>query len=297
MSTPAEMPQPIYSGKVRDTYEAGDNLLMIASDRLSLFDVVMNETVPGKGAVLTAMTEFWLRHTKVGEVAPSHLLSTDPADFPAWAKPFAGRAMLVRKADMIMIECIVRGYLVGSGWREYKEHGTLHGTKLPEGMQEGQELPEPLFTPSTKAEKGSHDENISFEQAVEIVGKDEAEEARRISLEAYRLANEFAKERGILLLDTKFELGWIDGKLSLCDEILTPDSSRFVDASTHQAGRPPVSMDKEHARQWAMSTGWAKTPPPPAVPENVIAETSKIYQNICKLLTGSAPGTDAKADK
>jgi len=289
--TESAMPKPIYSGKVRDTYAAGDNFLMVASDRLSLFDVVMNETVPGKGAVLTAMTEFWLRHSDVGKVAPNHLISTDAADFPDWAKGLAGRAMLVRKADMLMIECIVRGYLVGSGWREYKQHGTLHGTKLPEGMQEGDQLPEPLFTPSTKAEQGAHDENINFEQAVEIVGQDNAEEARRISLEAYTKAAAYAKEKGILLLDTKFELGFIDGKLSLCDEILTPDSSRFVDATTHQSGRPPVSMDKEFARQWAMSTGWDKTPPPPTVPEDVIQKTADIYQKICKLLTGSIPGT------
>ncbi len=294
MSAAQSMPAPLYTGKVRDTYAAGDNLLMVASDRLSLFDVVMNETIPGKGAVLTAMTEFWLRHSEVGKIAPSHLISIDPADFPDWAKHLAGRAMLVRKADMLQIECIVRGYLVGSGWREYKQHGTLHGTKLPEGMQEGQELPEPLFTPSTKAAIGQHDENISFEQAVEIVGQDNAEEARRISLEAYSRAAAYAKDKGILLLDTKFELGFIDGKLSLCDEILTPDSSRFVDAKTHEIGRPPVSMDKEYARQWAMSTNWDKTPPPPTVPADVIDKTAKIYQDICQLLTGLAPGMTAE---
>lgn len=283
------VPKPIHTGKVRDTYAAGDNFLMVASDRLSVFDVVLNESVPGKGIVLTAMTEFWLQHTNVAKAAPNHLISTDPADFPEWAKQFAGRAMLVRKAEMLPLECIVRGYLVGSGWREYQEHGTLHGAQLPEGMLEGQELPEPMFTPSTKAAAGTHDENISFEQAVELVGQDDAESARRISLAAYRTAAAYAKTKGILLLDTKFELGWIDGKLSLCDEILTPDSSRFVDAATHGTGRPPASMDKEYVRQWAMKTGWNKTPPPPPVPGEVIAKTSEIYQNICEKLTGKRP--------
>ena len=290
MSAEPAMPKPIHSGKVRDTYAAGDNFLMVASDRLSVFDVVLHETVPGKGTVLTAMTEFWLRHSDVAQAAPNHLISTDPTDFPDWAQPFAGRAMLVRRADMLPIECIVRGYLVGSGWREYKEHGTLHGTVLPAGMQEGQALPEPLFTPSTKAEMGSHDENISFEQAAELVGQDNAEAARRISLQAYAAAAAYAQEKGILLLDTKFELGWIDGKLSLCDEILTPDSSRFVAAAAHEVGRPPASMDKEYVRQWAMTTGWDKNPPPPPVPADVIAETTDIYLDICERLTGARPG-------
>lgn len=279
------MPKPIYTGKVRDTYAVGDKLLMVASDRLSVFDVVLNETVPGKGEVLTGMTKFWLTKSKIKDIAPNHLISSDVADFPAWARDFAGRAMLVHKADMLPIECIVRGYLVGSGWREYQKHGTLHGAKLPEGMQEGQELPEPLFTPSTKAEIGQHDENISVEQAAELVGKDIAKEAERISIEAYKAAADYAKTKGILLLDTKFELGFIDGKLSLCDEILTPDSSRFVDAATHEVGRPPKSMDKEYVRQWAMKTGWDKTPPPPTVPEEVIAKTAAIYQDIKKRLT------------
>jgi phosphoribosylaminoimidazole-succinocarboxamide synthase len=284
-----DMPEPIHTGKVRDTYAVGDNLLMVASDRLSVFDVVLGETVPGKGKVLTSMTEFWLRHSDVHNAAPDHLISSDPADFPDWAQGFAGRAMLVHKADMLPIECIVRGYLVGSGWREYKEHGTLHGSKLPEGMQEGQKLPEPLFTPSTKADIGEHDENISFDQASELVGAENAEAARRISLEAYQTAADYAATKGILLLDTKFELGWIDGKLSLCDEILTPDSSRFVAADSHKVGQPPASMDKEYVRQWAMRTGWDKNPPPPTVPEDVIAKTAEIYQDICTRLTGSAP--------
>jgi phosphoribosylaminoimidazole-succinocarboxamide synthase len=286
MTDAINIPKPVHTGKVRDTYAAGDNLLMVASDRLSVFDVVLNEPVPGKGIVLTAMTEYWLRRTDVGKAAPSHLISTAPKDFPDWAKDFAGRAMLVRKAEMLPIECIVRGYLVGSGWREYKEHGTLHGSKLPEGMLEGQALPEPLFTPSTKAEAGTHDENINFAQATALVGSAVvAEEARRISLEAYATAAAYAKERGILLLDTKFELGFIDGKLSLCDEILTPDSSRFVDAATHETGRPPKSMDKEYVRQWAMTTGWNKTPPPPPVPEEVLKRTAEIYEDIKQRLT------------
>lgn len=281
------MPDPIHTGKVRDTYEVGDKLLMVASDRLSIFDVVLGETVPGKGEVLTAMTNFWLTKSKIKDIAPSHLISVDVDDFPGWAQDFAGRAMLVHKAKMLPIECIVRGYLVGSGWREYQKHGTLHGTKLPEGMKEGQALPEPLFTPSTKAAPGTHDENISVEQAAELVGKDVAAEAEKISLAVYKAAADYAKERDILLLDTKLELGFIDGKLSLCDEILTPDSSRFVEAATHEAGRPPQSMDKEYVRQWAMKLGWDKKPPAPAVPDEVIRKTAAIYHDIKERLTGA----------
>lgn len=283
------LPAPLHTGKVRDTYAAGDNLLMVASDRLSVFDVVLGEPVPGKGRVLTTMTEFWLTASPLKDIAPSHLISTNPQDFPAWAADLAGRAMLVRKADMLPLECIVRGYLVGSGWREYQEHGTLHGTKLPEGLTEGSKLPEPVFTPSTKAEMGEHDENISYEQAEALVGADVAAKARDIALGAYIAAQEFAAKKGILILDTKFELGWIDGELSLCDEILTPDSSRFVDGSTHEEGRPPKSMDKEFVRQWAMASGWNKQPPAPHVPEDVIAKTAEIYGNICELLTGRRP--------
>jgi phosphoribosylaminoimidazole-succinocarboxamide synthase len=279
------IPEPIHVGKVRDTYEVGDTLLMVASDRLSIFDVVLNESVPRKGEVLTAMTEFWLAKSTIRDIAPNHLVSARVDDFPAWAEGFNGRALLVHKANMLPIECIVRGYLVGSGWREYQTKGTLHGAKLPQGMLEGQKLPIPLFTPSTKAAPGTHDENISVEQAVELIGSEVFNEAQRISLAVYESAAQHAQQRGILLLDTKLELGYINGELAICDEILTPDSSRFVAAATHKAGQPPLSMDKEFVRQWAMKTGWNKTPPPPAVPDDVIAKTAEIYQDIRARIT------------
>ncbi|MDQ3107520.1 MAG: phosphoribosylaminoimidazolesuccinocarboxamide synthase, partial [Actinomycetota bacterium] len=228
----------VYSGKVREVYETDDDtLLFVASDRLSAFDVILNEPIPNKGRVLTAMTTFWLDHLR--DVAPSHLVSVDPADFPTEASDLAdiaGRTMLVRKAEMLKIECIVRGYLTGSAMKEYKANGTMHGTTLPEGLVEASKLPEPVFTPSTKADTG-HDENISFDQACEITGRDIAEQAREISLAAYTKGAELAAERGILIADTKFELGFIDGKLSLCDEVLTPDSSRFWPADEWQPGR------------------------------------------------------------
>lgn len=281
------MPEPIHIGKVRDTYAVGDNLLMVATDRLSIFDVVLAEAVAGKGEVLTSMTKFWLTQSPINDIAPSHFLSDDADDFPAWARQFTGRALLVKQAQMLPIECIVRGYLVGSGWREYQAHGTLHGTKLPAGLKEGQELPEPVFTPSTKAPAGSHDENISLSQAQALAGPEAAREAERISLAVYRTAATYAKQRGILLLDTKLELGYIDGHLALCDEILTPDSSRFVEAATHQPGRPPRSMDKEYVRQWAMQLGWDKRPPAPTVPPDVISQTAQIYHDIQERLTGA----------
>src|SRR3954447_4978230 len=218
----------LYSGKVRDIYDAGDDrLLMVTSDRMSAFDVVMNEPIPSKGRVLTAMTAFWLEHLR--DVAGSHLISTDLSDLPEEARlpEWEGRVMLCHRAEMLLIECIVRGYLSGSAWKEYKASGTMHGTKLPSGLQESDQLPEPLFTPSTKAGQGLHDENISFDRAVELVGPDVAERGRAISLELYRRGSEWAAARGIIIADTKFELGFVQGELVVCDEVLTPDSSRF----------------------------------------------------------------------
>jgi phosphoribosylaminoimidazole-succinocarboxamide synthase len=269
----------LYRGKVRDIYDAGDDrLLFVASDRMSAFDVVMAEPVPDKGRVLTAMTTYWLDALR--DVAPSHLISVDPADFPGDASEIddiEGRAMLVRKAEMLKIECIVRGYLSGSAWKEYRSSGTMHGVPLPSGLQESDKLPEPVFTPSTKAEVGDHDENITFEAACDIVGADIAKAAREISLAAYLRGSERAAERGLLIADTKFELGFIDGELSLCDEVLTPDSSRFWPADEWTPGRTPPSFDKQPLRDWLEETGWDKTPPPPSLPDEVVAATRQRY--------------------
>jgi len=277
----------IYSGKVRDIYDAGDGtLLFVASDRMSAFDVVMAEPIPDKGRVLTAMTAFWLE--MLADVAPNHLVAVDPAEFPpevAAVADVAGRGMLVRRAEMLPIECIVRGYLSGSALKEYRASETMHGTKLPAGLQEADQLPEPVFTPSTKAETG-HDENISFEQACEIVGDDVAKQAREISLAAYERGATLARERGIIIADTKFELGWIDGRLCLCDEVLTPDSSRFWEASAWQPGSTPPSFDKQPLRDWLEATGWDKTPPPPTLAPEVIEETRDRYVRAYDRVTG-----------
>jgi phosphoribosylaminoimidazole-succinocarboxamide synthase len=276
-----------YSGKVRDIYDAGDGrLLFVASDRVSAFDVVMAEPVPDKGRVLTAMSAFWLE--KLADIAPSHLVSVDPADFPPGADDIddaAGRTMLVRRAEMLPIECIVRGYVSGSAWKEYKASGTVHGTPMPQGMQESDRLPEPVFTPSTKANEG-HDENISFEEACRIVGEDVAKQAREISLAAYGRAADWARARGIILADTKFELGWIDGDLALCDEVLTPDSSRFWAEADWQPGRTPPSLDKQPLRDWLEASGWDKSPPPPPLPEVVVNSMRERYITAYERITG-----------
>ncbi len=278
----------VYSGKVRDIYDAGgDRLLMVTSDRISAFDVVMAEPVPGKGRVLTAMTAFWLDLLK--DVAGSHLLSTDVADFPAAAQgqPYvAGRGMLCRRAEMLPVECIVRGYLSGSAWKEYKATQTMHGTPLPPGLQESDQLPEPVFTPSTKAEIGNHDENITYEQAVAIVGKEVAERAREISLELYRRGAAWALERGIVIADTKFELGFIDGELVVCDEVMTPDSSRFWPADAVIPGATPPSFDKQPVRDYLDGLDWDKAPPPPPLPPEVVAASAERYREAYERVSG-----------
>jgi phosphoribosylaminoimidazole-succinocarboxamide synthase len=268
----------VHAGKVRQLYAVSDELLlMVASDRISAFDVVLAEPIPDKGRVLTAMTVHWLE--LLADLAPSHLVTADPARFPAGAAEMgqvAGRAMVVRKAEMLPLECIVRGYIVGSGWAEYEKSGTLHGTPMRKGLRQADRLDEPLFTPSTKATEG-HDENISFETAVDLVGKETAEAARDICVEAYRRAAAAAERQGIIVADTKFELGFIDGKLALCDEILTPDSSRFWPADEWQPGTNPPSFDKQPVRDWLASTDWDKRPPPPALPEEVVTATRERY--------------------
>ena len=277
----------LYSGKVRDVYEAGDDLLlMVASDRISAFDHVFAEPVPDKGRVLTAMTAFWAG--ELADIAPSHLLTTDVPEFPPAAVELAdleGRAMLVRKAEMLPLECIVRGYLAGSAWKEYLSTGTMHGTPLPGGLAESARLDEPAFTPSTKATVG-HDENISFDEAAHLVGRAVAERAREICLSAYARGAETALERGIVVADTKFELGFIDGELSICDEVLTPDSSRFWAADTWRPGSTPPSFDKQPVRDWAEGTGWDKSGAPPEMPEEVIAATRDRYVRAYEQISG-----------
>jgi phosphoribosylaminoimidazole-succinocarboxamide synthase len=272
----------VYSGKVRDVYEAGDDLLLfVTSDRISAFDVVMAEPIPDKGRVLTAMSAFWFE--QLADVVPSHLVATEVDDIP---DEWQGRSMLVRKAEMLPIECIVRGRLTGSAWKEYRQSGTMHGTPLPAGLQESSELPEPVFTPSTKAEVGDHDENITFEKAVDLVGQEMAERCRDISLELFRRGAAWAAERGIVIADTKFELGLVDGELVVADEVLTPDSSRFWPADAVVLGETPPSFDKQPLRDWLEDTGWDKTPPPPALPQAVVDATRSRYIEAYERITG-----------
>jgi phosphoribosylaminoimidazole-succinocarboxamide synthase len=283
--------QHLYSGKVRDVYECGDGeLLMVASDRISAFDVVFAEPIPDKGRVLTAMTAFWAEH--LADVSPSHLVATDPARFPDGAlevPDVVGRAMLVRKAEMLPLECIVRGYLAGSAWKEYRATGTMHGSRLPDGLLESARLPEPVFTPSTKATVG-HDENISFEDAARLVGHAVAEQARDICLTAYSRGAARAIENGIVIADTKFELGVIDGELAICDEVMTPDSSRFWPVDAWHPGSAPPSFDKQPVRDWAETTGWDKASRPPPMPSEVVSATRQRYVSAYEQITGRSFG-------
>ena len=281
---------PVHSGKVRDIYAVGDDrLLMVTSDRISAFDVVMAEPIPDKGRVLTAMSAFWF--DELADVVPGHLLSTDVADLPqsardaAGAADLAGRVMLTHSAEMLPIECIVRGYLSGSAWKEYERSGTMHGSPLPEGLSESDRLPEPLFTPSTKAEEG-HDQNISFDEAAELVGEPLAAKVRDVSVELYRRGAERARERGILIADTKFELGLVGGDLVLCDEVLTPDSSRFWPVDGWRPGATPPSFDKQPVRDYLETLDWDKAPPPPPLPDEVVTATSARYVEAYERITG-----------
>jgi phosphoribosylaminoimidazole-succinocarboxamide synthase len=282
------LPLPhLYSGKVRDIYAVGDDqLLMVTSDRLSAFDVVLAEPIPHKGRVLTAISAHWFE--ALGDVGGNHLVSTDVADLPADVveadTDLAGRVMLCRKAEMLDIECIVRGYLSGSAWKEYKASGTMHGKALPSGLQESDELPEPVFTPSTKSDV--HDENISFDRAVDIVGRELATRARDISLELYRRGSAMARERGIIIADTKFELGLVDGELVLCDEVMTPDSSRFWPLDEWKPGITPPSFDKQPVRDYLDGLDWDKNPPPPPLPPEVVTQTSERYIEAYERITG-----------
>jgi phosphoribosylaminoimidazole-succinocarboxamide synthase len=281
----------VHSGKVRDIYAVDDDrLLMLTSDRISAFDVVMDEPIAHKGRVLTAMSAFWF--DLLADVVAGHLVSTDVDDLPPSAQKvadeadLAGRVMLTRKADMLPVECIVRGYITGSAWKEYRTTGTMHGTRLPEGLLESQRLPEAVFTPSTKADVGDHDENITFEAAAALVGDALAAKLRDVSLELYRRGADWARERGIIIADTKFELGMIDGDLVLCDEVLTPDSSRFWPTDAWQPGTTPPSFDKQPVRDYLDRLDWDKRPPPPALPDEVVAATSDRYVEAYERITG-----------
>ena len=269
------------SGKVREVYAAGDDLLMVASDRISIYDVILPDPIPDKGRVLTGMSAFWFDRTN--EIVPNHLISIE--DVPEEVR---GRAMLVRKLEMYPVECVVRGYLSGSGWREYRETGSVCGVGLPAGLQESDRLPRPIFTPATKAEFGDHDENITFDEAAELVGdRPLMEELRRISIELYEFGSRHAAERGIILADTKFEFGSHPGaEVVLGDEVMTPDSSRFWPEDGYEPGRTQPSFDKQYVRDWADATGWDHSPPGPDLPEDVIAQTRDRYLEAYHRLTG-----------
>ena len=280
--------RPDSRGKVRDIYDAGENLLMVATDRISAFDFILPDEIPFKGEVLNRISAFWF--DKFADIVPNHLVSIDPADFPEefaeYRDYLAGRAMLVKKAQTIPIECIVRGYLTGSGKKTYDENGTVCGIQLPEGLTEASKLPEPLFTPSTKAEIGDHDENISFERCCEIVGEDIATQIRDLSLKIYKAAAEYAATRGIIIADTKFEFGVIDGKVTLIDECLTPDSSRFWPAASYEEGKIQPSYDKQFVRNWLKANG-DMTGETPHLPAEVIDGTSERYREAFQIITGS----------
>jgi phosphoribosylaminoimidazole-succinocarboxamide synthase len=280
------LPFPVRRGKVRDVYDLGDCLLLVASDRISAFDWVLPSGIPDKGRVLTQISAFWFELLR----EPNHVLSLDLPPAVATAADrdeLAGRSMVCRKCEVVPVECVVRGYLEGSGWREYRQSGTVCGVKLPPGLLQCSKLPEPIFTPATKAEAG-HDENISFERMSEIVGRDTAEELKRRSLGVYQRGAEHAASRGILIADTKFEWGWHDGKLVLIDEVLTPDSSRFWPADSYEPGHAQASFDKQFVREWLDTSGWDKNSPPPELPAEVVAKTRAKYIDAYEQLTGQS---------
>ncbi len=280
MSSAADLPL-ISSGKVRDIYELDDRLLMVASDRISTYDVVHPTPIPGKGAVLTGISDFWFQRT--GQIVPNHLISVTE-DVPDDVR---GRAMVVQKLQMLPVECVVRGYITGSGWSDYQKTGKVSGIELPDGLQESEQLPEPIFTPSTKAESG-HDEAIDFDQAVEAVGDPELmERVRDISVELYLFGAEHARANGVILADTKFEFGLdADNNLVIGDEVLTPDSSRYWPADTYEVGKGQPSFDKQYVRDWATESGWDKSPPAPAIPEDVVEGTRGRYIEAYEKVTG-----------
>jgi len=276
-------------GKVRDVYEVEDKLLIVASDRMSAFDVVMDDPIPDKGKILTKLSLFWFKHLE--PFVENHIITSNPPEYPEpcrkYGKVLSGRSMLVRKAIPLPVECIVRGYLSGSGWAEYQSSGSVCGISLSKGLRESDKLPEPLFTPSTKAEQGLHDENISFERAVEILGRKVALQVRELSLKIYELGREFSAAKGIIIADTKFEFGTVGDGIILIDEVLTPDSSRFWPMETYEPGGPQKSFDKQYLRDYLNNLNWPKKPPPPRLPQNIIEKTRGKYLEALERLTGT----------
>lgn len=276
-------------GKVRDVYDLGDYYLIISTDRLSAFDVIMNEGIPNKGVILNTISKFWFEYTK--DLIENHIVSTDVNEYPEICKPYKdelkGRSMLVKKAELIPLECIVRGYITGSGLVDYKKTGMICGIKLPEGLVESEKLPEPIFTPSTKAEIGLHDENINEEEAINIVGKETYEYLKNATIQIYKNAAEYALKKGIIIADTKMEFGFYDGKIILIDELLTPDSSRFWPLDQYEKGKVQNSFDKQYVRDYLLSINFNKKPPAPPLPNDVIKNTSIKYLDALYKLTGN----------
>jgi phosphoribosylaminoimidazole-succinocarboxamide synthase len=277
-------------GKVRDIYDLGETLLLIATDRISAFDVVLSEGIPTKGEILTQISRFWFE--KVEDIIANHLLSTDVGEFPdtcaSYRDVLGGRTMWVKKASPLPLECVVRGYLSGSGWREYRETGSVCGIALPQDLKESAQLAEPVFTPATKAERGLHDENISMDVAREIIGGELACRVKALSIEIYERARACAEKRGIIIADTKFEFGLYEGELMLIDELLTPDSSRFWAVDDYEPGRPQRSFDKQFVRDYLSTLDWDKNPPPPPLPDEIVAKTREKYLEAYRRLTGKA---------
>jgi phosphoribosylaminoimidazole-succinocarboxamide synthase len=274
-------------GKVRDIYDLGETLLIVATDRISAFDVIMPNPIPGKGRILTEISRFWFEKTK--SIIDNHVIATRVSDFPQILRSYEdileARSMIVRKAEPLSVECIVRGYLSGSGWKSYKESGTICGIELPAGLTESARLPEPIFTPSTKEELGAHDINIGFEKAAALIGRDTADKVRKTSIALYMRGVEIAEQRGIIIADTKFEFGLCNGELILIDEVLTPDSSRFWPKQTYRPGGPQKSFDKQYLRDYLLSIDWNKTPPAPELPQEVIDNTLQKYTDALNRLT------------
>lgn len=275
-------------GKVRDIYDLGETLLLVTTDRISAFDVIMNEPIPDKGFVLTQISAFWFRQME--DIVPNHIISIDVADYPAECKPYAdvlkGRSMLVKKAKPLPVECIVRGYISGSGWKDYKATGTISGIKLPAGLKESDRLPETIFTPSTKADLGAHDETITFEKMVEICGSDLAEKARDYTLKIYARARDLADKKGIIIADTKFEFGVYEGELIIIDECMTPDSSRFWLKESYQPGGQQPSFDKQFLRDYLETLDWGKCAPAPVLPQEILDKTADKYREALQKIAG-----------
>jgi phosphoribosylaminoimidazole-succinocarboxamide synthase len=280
--------QLLARGKVRDIYDLGDTLLLVTSDRISAFDVIMNEPIPDKGFVLTQISAFWFRQME--DIVKNHIISIDVADYPAACQPYAdllkGRSMLVKKAKPLPVECIVRGYVSGSGWKDYKSTGAISGIQLPAGLKESDRLPEPIFTPSTKAELGTHDENISFEKMAELCGRNLAEQARDYTIKIYSRARDLADKKGIIIADTKFEFGVYEGELIIIDECMTPDSSRFWPKDRYQPGGPQPSFDKQFLRDYLETLDWGKTAPAPPLPAEIVAKTADKYREALTRIAG-----------